>query len=354
MSAHLSARTEKLSLPAWANDTIKSQLLKEFPLYAMAAALAPLNEQFRAEHESQRAQREARRTALEALTLSELEAMRTRQAELAAAQRSKVAQSAHAREARAAAEATAKEAAKFYNQPQANADFAHWGKMEYWTFDEALALLLGKDPRIVSRSAMNRELSSGIEELFFVRPAEKSDFVRSYEDLRQLAERASAMQGPRLRPGNVLLWVHNSGAATVPAALLKAVAAQVKKTPPPAAPTVLASQKAATEPEVPSTESARPEMPEPGTISRKELVRKYQSCWPDIESDLKNTGTNGLAKQAKTGRHGYWDVDKALEWARANHRLQGTHATVRGTANIPLPAVSPWHGLSMKKNPAYA
>lgn len=187
MSAHLSASTEKLPLPAWANDAIKSQLLKEFPLYAMATAMAPLNEQFRTEHESQRAQREARRTALEALTLSELEAMRTRQAELAAAQRSKVAQSAHAREARAAAEATAKEAAKFYNQAQAEADFAHWGKMEYWTSDEALALLLGKDPRIVSRSAMKRELSPGIEELFFDRPAEKSDFVRSYENLRQLS-----------------------------------------------------------------------------------------------------------------------------------------------------------------------
>jgi len=336
MSAHLSASTEKLPLPTWANATIKSQLLKEFPAYAMTAALAPLNEQFRTEHESQRAQREARRTALEALPLSELEAMRARQAELAAARRTEAAQSARQREARVAAEAAAKEAAKFYNQAQAEADFAHWGKMEYWTFDEALALLLGKDPRIVSRSAMKRELSPGIEELFFDRPAEKSDFVRSYENLRQLAERASAMQGPRLRPGNVLLWAHNSGAATAPAALLKEVAAQVKKTPPPAAPTVLASPKAATEPEVPSTESARPEMPEPGTILRKVLVRKYESCWPDIESDLKNSRVNGLAKQAKTGTHGHWIEAKALDWARARHKIEETRATARYTAHDPF------------------
>lgn len=362
MSAYPPARTEQLPLPAWANDTIERQLRAEFPFCAIAAALAPLTEQSRAAHERQRARRDALRSVLEALPLSELEALRIRQYKLEAARQAEAAQSVREREARAAAEAAAKEAAKFYNQPQACADFAHWGKMEYWTFDEALALLLGKDPRIVSRAAMNRELSPGIEALFFDRPAEKSGFVRSYENLRQLAERASAMQGPRLRPANVLLWAHDSGAATLAPALLKAVVARPKPPQPvsPAAtiptptPTPTPSVATNTEPALDERAGSESTEPEPDTMSRKELVRKYQSCWPDIASDLKNTGTNGLAKLAKTDRHGYWDVAKALEWARANHRLQETRATVRCTANASLPAVSPWHALTMKTNPAYA
>ena len=35
---------------------------------------------------------------------------------------------------------------KFYNQPDANADFDYYCKCPYWTLDEAIALSLGKDP----------------------------------------------------------------------------------------------------------------------------------------------------------------------------------------------------------------
>src|SRR5262249_33105390 len=52
--------------------------------------------------------------------------------------------------AKQAAELTAKaereERERFFNQPYAKADFAHWSKATYWTLDEAMALSFGKAP----------------------------------------------------------------------------------------------------------------------------------------------------------------------------------------------------------------
>ena len=38
---------------------------------------------------------------------------------------------------------------RFFNQPSADMDVAHWSRMSYWSIDEAVALSLGKDPRVV-------------------------------------------------------------------------------------------------------------------------------------------------------------------------------------------------------------
>lgn len=38
---------------------------------------------------------------------------------------------------------------RFFNQPQANADFDHWTKTAHWTLDEAVALSFGKAPEVV-------------------------------------------------------------------------------------------------------------------------------------------------------------------------------------------------------------
>jgi hypothetical protein len=43
-----------------------------------------------------------------------------------------------------------REAAYFFNQPDAMADFQHWGGMTYWTADEALSLSLGRAPERVN------------------------------------------------------------------------------------------------------------------------------------------------------------------------------------------------------------
>src|SRR5699024_10740124 len=43
----------------------------------------------------------------------------------------------------------AEERKRIFNQPAADADFAHWASASYWTQDETAALSFGKDPRVV-------------------------------------------------------------------------------------------------------------------------------------------------------------------------------------------------------------
>lgn len=43
----------------------------------------------------------------------------------------------------------AREAAHSFNQPYGRADFDQWAKMEYWTVDEGIALLLGRSPTVL-------------------------------------------------------------------------------------------------------------------------------------------------------------------------------------------------------------
>ena len=39
---------------------------------------------------------------------------------------------------------------QFFNRPEAGADFSHWIRMAYWSAEEAVALILGKDPKRVN------------------------------------------------------------------------------------------------------------------------------------------------------------------------------------------------------------
>ena len=52
------------------------------------------------------------------------------------------------------AQAAEEEAKRPYNRPDAVADIAHWGKLDYWSLDEAVALSLGRDPRVVNPTAL--------------------------------------------------------------------------------------------------------------------------------------------------------------------------------------------------------
>ena len=61
---------------------------------------------------------------------------------------------------------------RFFFEPSANADYMDWTQRECWTVDEAVALLLGKDPVTVNWNSMNP--------LVF-----KSRFAKRYSDLRQ-------------------------------------------------------------------------------------------------------------------------------------------------------------------------
>ena len=48
---------------------------------------------------------------------------------------------------------------RFFNLPNAAADFEYWSKMAHWTLDEALALSFGKNPKVVSWKSLEKIIS---------------------------------------------------------------------------------------------------------------------------------------------------------------------------------------------------
>jgi hypothetical protein len=66
---------------------------------------------------------------------------------------------------------------RFFNQPNAKADFAHWAKMTYWMLDEAIALAFGKAPEVVTWDRVKGYVHV-------------SPFAKKYERVRELALRA--------------------------------------------------------------------------------------------------------------------------------------------------------------------
>lgn len=111
-------------------------------------------------------------------------------------------------------EAEHQERQRFYNQPQAQADFDHWSKAVYWTLEEAIALAFGKEPEVVNWKA--------------VEPYRKaSPFVMRYARVRDLARRAKNLDqitDPCL-PGHFLAWAQRND-FSVPEALTQAVEAR--------------------------------------------------------------------------------------------------------------------------------
>jgi hypothetical protein len=90
-------------------------------------------------------------------------------------------------------EADREEAQRFFNQPGAEADFAHWSK--HWTLDEAIALSFGKAPEVVSWEKVKGYVG-------------QSRFATQYARVRDLALRATRwhqLYDPVL-PGFFLAW----------------------------------------------------------------------------------------------------------------------------------------------------
>lgn len=69
---------------------------------------------------------------------------------------------------------------RFFNQPYANADFAHWCKATGWRIDEGIALFMGKAPELVNWES--------VEEYVLI-----SSFAKEYMKNRHLALRAKEM-----------------------------------------------------------------------------------------------------------------------------------------------------------------
>lgn len=330
-ASNVSASTQ----PDNGHSRLVEELLKPlYPLFDLSAALADFSDANRRQFEQLNAKREADRARLMALPLAELQAMRAKQLEQAAAREADRIAAEQRRKTAAAEKEAMKEAAKFYNLPSANADFRHWARMEHWTFDEALALLLGKDPRVVTKSAVQRELSPDYGFAFFStseRP--KSGFLRTYEDLRHLAERATVMKAPRLRPVDVLLWAHRTGAIEPPAALVREVTALLQRaTPTEARPPSPKQDNAPAKLDVAQPAAAEAPLP----MKRAALITKHERTWPSIESDLKHADENGLAAAAKADGRGLWFEERALQWARQRGKLTGASAHATHAAHTPF------------------
>jgi hypothetical protein len=166
---------------------------------------------------------QAKRKELEALPDAEL-ALRhqslLRRQDLASAQ------AAAQNEAKARAGAIAKEAAQFYNQPDAQANFDHWSKAEYWTFDEAIALLLGKSPKVLTPKRVEKEIRTIATAFFLGERPTVPPFLRRYEELYDLARRAQVMNKVRMHPAVPVVWARKTGAAVPPEQLVQLLEAR--------------------------------------------------------------------------------------------------------------------------------
>ena len=73
---------------------------------------------------------------------------------------------------------------QFFNRPEARADFSHWARMEFWSKEEAVALILGKEPNRVSQINLEEYNTTN------------SPFIQEFRRLTQLIDRA--VEGKRL------------------------------------------------------------------------------------------------------------------------------------------------------------
>ena len=252
-----------------------------------------------------------------------------------AQQQAQVDAAAAAKQVKQAAKATQIEAALFYNQRSASADFDYWAKAEYWTFDEAVALLLGKAPAVVTWAAVKRELEAKSGFMLFEKPKPAAGFVLAYERLRNLALRAQAMtRTAKLRPADVIAWAQHSGATDVPPQLIHLLALPKPEKTASALPVIAEDATIPTGTESAGSEAvSQPDQPtlSTRTLKKSALLKKYERVWVTIASDLAHSNKNGLSKAAKASAYGQWHEEGALAWARQNGKV---------VESVALPAAS--------------
>lgn len=120
-------------------------------------------------------------------------------------------------QAKAEMRAAIEEKGRFFSKREAEADFSYWSKVEYWSLDESIALLLGKSPEVVTWKVIQAFVNI-------------SAFAKQYERLRNLALRAQAMNRGQtaVYPSAVIGWA-NEMEIPVPQSLQEALARQWAK-----------------------------------------------------------------------------------------------------------------------------
>jgi hypothetical protein len=216
-----------------------------------------------------------------------------------------------------ARKAQKEEAARFYNLPQAQANFAHWLSMDFWTLDEAVALLLGKNPTEVNKATIAQDLAAP-QGLFKGPTKPPTRFTKLFSALQLSAERSNAMTASaKVSPREAVRWGQTQLGSHLPSQLM----ALLDESKPQDEPLALAGPV--------STASSPGAMETPGEevvlVKRKALTAR-RGIWPTVESDLRNSGANGLGAAAKGEAHGMWKEKEALEWARRQGKLTGDSA----------------------------
>ena len=99
-------------------------------------------------------------------------------------------------------EAAKLETERFFNKPTARAYYRSWVERNHWTLDEATALILGKDPKVVNWDSIDPLVH-------------KSAFARRYESLRRqfLRARFDGMLFEPLVPADFLRYAKSIGFA---------------------------------------------------------------------------------------------------------------------------------------------
>lgn len=92
------------------------------------------------------------------------------------------------------------EQAWFESQLSSPADLNHWSRLDYWTIDEAIVLLLGKNPRVMGSS--NSQL--------MIQFAEISD---RFSDTNEVYVRSENLKNSmdRISPIDFMVWAENKG-----------------------------------------------------------------------------------------------------------------------------------------------
>jgi hypothetical protein len=87
------------------------------------------------------------------------------------------------------------DAARFFNKPGASAAFSHWSKAAYWTIDEGVALILGRDPNLVTWEGIKPYVK-------------RSLFASSFNRIRDLALRAKFLRQieNKMPPADFVAW----------------------------------------------------------------------------------------------------------------------------------------------------
>jgi hypothetical protein len=209
-------------------------------------------------------------------------------------------------QAKAAMRAAIEEKGRFFSKREAEADFAYWSKVEYWTIDESIALLLGKSPEVVTWKSIQAYVNV-------------SAFAKQYERLRNLALRAQAMNRGQsaVYPNVVLAWA-DEVEIPVPNALRESLERQWAKKQ--GLPTVAASPVARSEvPAEPSKQAAAvaaqaqaalAESVETPSARRARRLRRFRELGGEMRkagTGWQTTGTRGalaalIREEVEAGR----------------------------------------------------